>query len=160
MKLAASPGLRDAIISTARAISPSTASPCTVPAGTYVLAGIAVADKAVIQAGVVISARAFTTARQTTVFQAVGAAFDPAKAQVFVHVDGTPRAVSIAAAHATTQAVAATTWTAGDTGHDVFFPNVDIGGGTTTVSVAGGAVGTGAIPLVAGTITNVTVIAN
>jgi hypothetical protein len=112
----------------------------------------------VILAGGFFSGRAFTVARQTTFFQSVGAPFDATKAQVFVHVNGMPRAVSIAAAHGTTQAIVATTWGAGDTGHEVFFPNVEVSGGTTMLTVAGGAIGTGSIPLVAGTITNVSVL--
>jgi hypothetical protein len=96
--------------------------------------------------------------RQQSFFQAAGLQFDATKAQVFVHVNGTPHAVSLAATHDTAQAIVATTWAAGDTGKNVFFPNVDVGGGTTTLSVAGGAIGTGSIPLIAGTITNVSVL--
>jgi hypothetical protein len=123
------------------------------------LPAIAVARKSVILGmGGAFSGRNFTTARRDTIFTEVGVAFDPAKAQVHVHVIGTPRAVSIAAAHATTQALS-TAWAAGDTGKEVFFPNVDVGGGTTTLTVAGGAVGTGEIPLAAGKLTTISVIA-
>jgi hypothetical protein len=141
-------------------ITPDAApSGCTNPPAAYTVGGIAVANKTVIQAGGFFSGRLFTTARQTTLFQAIGQPVDPAKAHVFVHVNGTPRAVSIAAAHAPTQAVATTTWAPGDTGKDVFFPNVDAGGGSTMLSVTGGAVGAGSIPLAAGKITIVSVIA-
>nr|MBA3821890.1 hypothetical protein [Deltaproteobacteria bacterium] len=124
------------------------------------LPGLAVANPAVIQAGGFWSGRTFTSARQATVFQMAGLTFDPAKAHVVVHVDGTPRAVAILATHGTAQAFSGTAWAPGESGRDVFFPNVDIGGGSTTVSVVGGAVGTGSIPLQAGTITYATVLAN
>jgi hypothetical protein len=142
---------------TTLAITPSTTpSECTDPQSTYPIPGLAVASSAVITAGGFWSGRNFSAARQAT----LGVAIDPAKAQLFVHVEGTPRAVSIDAAHDPSQANAATTWAAGDTGHDVFFPNVSVGAGTTVLSVAGGAIGTGAIPLVAGKMTSVSVIAN
>lgn len=136
---------------------PTAMSQCTTPVSSYSVPTILVANKAVIQAGAFFSARAFTTARQATFFQMVGTAFDSNKAQVHVHVEGAPRAVQITAAHGTTQAITTTTWAAGDTGKEVFFPNVDVGAGTTMLTVTGGALGTGSIPLVAGTITNVTV---
>ncbi|MEO8701294.1 MAG: hypothetical protein ABI867_14695 [Kofleriaceae bacterium] len=138
-------------------VTPSaTASQCTDPQSTYPLPTIAVASNAVINAGGFWSGRNFTVARQAS----LGVTLDPAKAHVFVHVDGTPRAVAVAAAHDAPQANAATTWAAGDTGHEVFFPNVDVGGGTTMVSVTGGAIGTGSIPVAAGKITSVSLIAN
>lgn len=138
-------------------ITPSTAmSECTIPRSTYSLPTIAIATKAVILAGNFWSGRNFTIDRQAT----LGITLDPGKAHVFVHVGGTPRAVSLAAAHATPQAIATTLWADGDTGHEVFFPNVELGTGTTTVSCAGGAIGTGEVPLAAGTITTVDLIAN
>jgi hypothetical protein len=130
---------------------PTTASPCAMPQpppATYTLPGIAVANRAVILAGGFWSGRGFVMGRQ---------AVDPTKAQVFVHVNGTPRAVSIAAAHGTAQARMNDTWAPGETGQDVFFPDVDPTGGTTTLS-AGTAIGTGPIPLVAGKMTEVSII--
>lgn len=140
---------------------PSVNSQCTTPPAMYTMPTILYARKDVIQAGAFYSARSWTTARQDTLFALVGAPFDATKAHVHVHVDGNPRAVSIAAAHGTVLAIAtgASTWSAGATGADVFFPNVDVGGGQTMLTVTGGAVGTGNIPLVAGTLTNVTVLA-
>lgn len=139
---------------------PAAMSQCTVPASGYTIPVIAIASQAVIQSGGFFSARAFTTARQETFFQSIGVPFDSTRAQVVVHVEGTPRAVSLAATHGPVQAVAATTWAPGATGHEVFFPNVEVGAGSTMLSVAGGAIGTGSIPLVAGTITSVSVLAN
>jgi hypothetical protein len=128
---------------------PAAASQCTVPPATYTLPGIAVASKAVILAGGFWSGRGFAMARQ---------AVDPAKAQVFVHVNGTPRQVSLAATHGPAQARMTASWAPGDTGQDVFFPDVDPAGGATMLS-AGTAIGTGSIPLVAGKMTNVSIIA-
>jgi hypothetical protein len=137
---------------------PSANSQCTTPPAPYTVPTILFASKAVIQSGAFYSARAFTTARQQSFFtMVVGQPFDPSKAQVFVHIDGPARALSLAAAHGPTQAVMTTMWAAGTAGHEVFFPNVDVSGGTTMLTTDGGVVGTGAIPLVAGTITNVTI---
>ena len=139
-------------------MQPSGNSMCASPAAGYSVKVLLHANRDTILAGGFFSARAFTTARQDTFFQAVGQPFDSSKAQVFVHVSGTPHKVSVAAAHGPAQAIAATTWAAGDTGKNVFFPNVDVGAGTTMLTVEGGAIGTGAIPLEAGTITNVSVL--
>ncbi len=138
---------------------PTGMSSCTSPPGTYALPGIAVANQAVILAGGFWSGRVFTSARQQSFFQSAGLVFDQAKAQVVVHVDGPQRGVAITATHGTTQAFSGTGWAAGETGRDVFFPNVDVGvgGGSTTLTVVGGAIGTGSIPLSPGKITYVTV---
>jgi hypothetical protein len=134
-------------------------SQCTTPPAAYTIPTIIVATKAVIQSGGFFSGRAFTTARQTTFFQKVGVPFDPAKAQVFVHVDGPSRVVTLGAAHAATQSVivgtVSTDWQASETGQDLFFPNVDVGSGSTTLGITGSSVAPATIPLVAGTITNV-----
>lgn len=117
----------------------------------YLLPGIAVANKAVILAGGFWSGRTFIDGRET---------YDPAKAQVYVHIAGPARAVSLDASHAhgPIQAVATTMWAPGDTGHEVFIPDVDPAGGSATLSVAGGATGAGSIPLVAGKMTTLTVV--
>lgn len=138
---------------------PTGNSTCTTPPSAYAVPGIAVANREVILANATFSARSFTTARRDAFFAQAGFSYAPALAQVFVHVHGTPRAVSISASHAPAQAIVSTTWAAGDTGHDVFFPNVDASAGSTMLSVAGGALGTGKIPLVGGKFTYVTVYA-
>jgi hypothetical protein len=133
-------------------ITPPTAqSECSVPKSTYTVPGIMIIDEQVAGAGAIISARSFTVDR-APMFN-----YDSTKAQVLVHVDGTPRAVSIDAAHDPAQAFDGTAWAAGDTGANVYFPNVDPGAGTTKVSVSGGATGTGSVPLAAGTFTYLTV---
>jgi hypothetical protein len=134
-------------------VTPPTASTrCSMPEGNYELPGLAVANKAVIAAGGSWSGRAFVSMRQTV-------PPDPAKAQVFVHVNGNPREVSLEAAHGDAQARVNGTWGLGSTGSDVFFPDVAPGAGT-TILTAGGALGTGSIPLEAGKMTSVSIISN
>jgi len=146
---------RDAQVTLAD-VTPSAAnSECTTPPSTYPLPLLLVGSRAVIQAGGFLSARAFTTAREAT----LGVTIDTAKAHVLVHVDGVQREVTLTAAHDAPQANAASTWAAGDLGHDVFFPNVDPAGGSTELTVVGGAIGTGSIPLEAGKITEISVLA-
>ncbi len=128
-------------------------SMCTVPmtaTSTYSLGGIAVANAAMLKAGGFWSARNFTADRLAT----IGFTPDAAKGHVFVHIDTGSRTVAITGNHGATQAVVDTAWAAGDTGHEVFFPNVDVG--MTTVSATGGAViGAGQVPVTANKITYV-----
>ena len=128
---------------------PTAASQCQAQRGTYTLPGIAVANKAVITAGGFWSGRDFVMSRQ---------AVDPTKAQVLVHVNGTPRQVSISASYTSHQARMNDTWSSGDTGEYVLFLDVDPTSGSTDLSMTN-AIGTGSIPLVAGKMTNVSIIA-
>lgn len=127
---------------------PAQASSCSDPPGTYTMPAIAVASKNVIFAGAFWSGRAFVMGRQVV---------DSAKAHVFVHVHGAPSKVSIDAGHGQAQARDGNEWKLGDTGQDVFFPDVAIGSGETTI-IAPGAIVPERIPLVAGTITNVSIV--
>jgi hypothetical protein len=128
---------------------PSQPSQCSTPPGSYTLPGLAVASKDVFLAGAAWSGRAFVMGRQVV---------DTAKAQVFVHVHGGAREVSIGAAHGQAQARTDGGWAPGATGRDVFFQDVEIGSGETTIS-AMGAVVPAKIPLAVGTVTNVTIVA-
>jgi hypothetical protein len=128
---------------------PSQPSQCSTPLGSYALPGLAVASKNVFLAGASWSGRAFVVGRQ---------AVDTTKAQVFVHVHGGAREVSIGAAHGQAQARSDGGWQPGAMGQDVFFQDVEIGSGETTISVPG-AVVPEKIPLEAGTMTNVTIVA-
>jgi len=133
---------------------PTDGSECTTPTGqTYNIPGIAIVDRAVNDAGGEYSTRAFSTTRAT----AFG--YNAAKAQVLVHVDGTPRSVTLTGTHDATQAFDGTTWAAGDTGVNVFFPNVDPSAATGTVGMSGASAGTGDVPLVAGTFTYLSIVA-
>lgn len=128
------------------------------PMNTYPLAGVAILPDAVLAAGASFSVRAMVQSRMTSMATQIGASFDPGAGQLYVHVDGAARQVSISAAHAATQRFDGTSWAAGDTGSDVFFPNVALAGGAVAVSVAGGAVGTGSFTLEAGKMTYLTVV--
>lgn len=116
-------------------------SQCTTPADRYPVPAVLFADQAVIDAGGKFSARAMTQHRQDDMFSTIGTAFSTAKAQLVVHVDGAQRQVTLpgAVAHDTTQKLDGAAWAAGDTGSDVFFPNVDPG--SVTINVAGSVVG-------------------
>jgi hypothetical protein len=127
---------------------PAQPSPCSATPGSYTMPGIAVASKNVIFAGGFWSGRAFVMGRQ---------AVDLNKAQVFVHVHGTPSKVSIDAAHGPAQARDGSGWKPGEAGQDVFFPDVDPSGGQTTIR-ADGAIVPDHIPLVPGTMTNVSIV--
>ena len=133
----------------------ATASGCSGMPGTYTLPAIAVANTATIRAGGFFSGRMITMQRLAT----LAPGFDMGKAHVMVHVDGAQRGVAIIASHGTAQAYTGTAWAAGESGQDVFFPNTDLGNGSTTLTVVGGAIGTGQIPLQAGKLTLVTVLA-
>lgn len=140
---------------------PTAASECTQPASTYPMPTILYASKAVIRGGGFFSARSMTVARQTSFFTQIGQPFDAARGQVVVHVNGvTPRAVTLSGDHGAPQVNSGSGWAAGDTGIDVVFPNVAIGSGKAKLSIAGGGLGEGDIPVIAGTITNVALIAN
>jgi hypothetical protein len=128
---------------------PAQPSQCSATPGSYKLPGLAVASKEVFLAGGAWSGRAFVMGRQTV---------DTTKAQVFVHVHGKPREVSIGAAHGQAQARSDSGWQPGAMGQDVFFQDVEVGSGETTISAAG-AVVPEKIPLAPGTMTNVTIVA-
>ena len=137
---------------------PSAMSACSVPSSTYAIPTILVARKDVITHGAMFSGRAFTTKRENTFFPEILQPYDPTRAQVFVHVVGTPRKVSLLVGHGPAQIVSGTGWVEGDTGAEVFFPNV-LAQGTAMITISSG-IGGGLIPVVPGSITNVTLIGN
>ena len=134
---------------------PTAPSSCASSPGSYTIGANAIITPAVYYAGGHFVMRSLTDAR------AAAFAFDPARGNLLVHVDGPAREVAISSASAPAQAFDGSAWTAGATGQDVFFPNIDLTDTTMpAVSVSGGAVGTGSIPLAAGTLTYMTVIPN
>lgn len=135
-------------------------SECTSPRDVYPVRAVLFAEQSVIDAGGRFSARAMTQHRQDDMFAMIGVAYSAAKAQLVVHVDGPQRQVTLSTtAHATTQKFDGAAWAAGDTGSDVFFPNVDPG--QVQVSVAGNVVGAPvSLTLAAGAYTYVAVKAN
>ena len=142
-------------VTTLTVMPPGTASGCSGMPGTYMMQGIAVANPATILAGGAWSGRMITMQRLATLVPNL----DATKAHVMVHVDGQRRGVAILATHAPALAYSGTAWAAGETGSDVLFPNVDVASGSTMLTVVGGAIGTGQIPLQAGKLTLVTVLA-
>ncbi|HEX3475538.1 MAG TPA: hypothetical protein VHT91_10980 [Kofleriaceae bacterium] len=141
-------------------VTPSGASQCPGLSGmamnTYPLAAVAILPDAVLAAGATFSVRAMVQSRMASMATQIGVPFDPAAGQLYVHVDGPAHAVLISADHAAPQSFDGTHWVAGDTGSDVFFPNVAVG--AVTVSVVGGAIGTGSFTLEAGKMTYLTVV--
>lgn len=134
-------------------ITPPTAqSECSQPKSSYSHPAIIIADSDVINAGAMYSARMYTDANASQFSP------DAAKAQVLVHVEGTARAVSITGTHDAAMAFDGTSWAAGNTGVNVLFPNVDVGSGTTNITMAGTTVGAGSAPLAANTFTFVTLV--
>ena len=121
--------------------------------GSSYVPGLVIVNKAVIQTGAMLSYRTFTTTRGADF------GFDAAKAAVFVHVEGTPRAVTVAGA-GSPFAFDGSTWAAGNTGQNVYFPGVVPGiTGMAMVSMSGTTVGAGNVEVAAGKITYVTLVA-
>jgi hypothetical protein len=122
-------------------------------AGSNYVPGLVIVDKAVIQTGAMLSYRSFTQTRGADF------GFDAAKAGVFVNVEGTQRAVTVAGA-GSPFAFDGSTWAAGNTGKNVYFPGVAPGiTGMAMVSMSGTNVGTGNVEVAAGKITYVTLVA-
>jgi hypothetical protein len=141
---------------------PTAASQCNPSVGLYEIPGMAIATHAVIATGQEISTRAIGMNRVTPFFSEFGITPDPAKAIVFVHVDGTAGSVVVGAAHDQPLEFDGSAWGSGDSGVNVVFPNVVVGSPATT-SVAftdGSGIGGGTFPVAANTFTYVTLVAN
>lgn len=121
--------------------------------GSNYVPGVVVVNKALVQTGAMLSYRSFTTTRGADF------GFDAAKAGVFVHVEGTPRAVTVAGA-GSPYAFDGSMWAQGNTGKNVYFPGVVPGvTGMATVTMSGTTVGAGSVPVSVGTITYLTILA-
>jgi hypothetical protein len=135
---------------------PAGGSPCPglfgMPMNTYRLEAVAIAPEAVLAAGGLFSTRAMVESRMLSMAAQIGEPLAADHGQLFVHVTGAPHAVAISAGHAATQRFDGAGWAAGDTGSDVFFPNVMLGA-PVAVSVAGGAVGADSYTLEPGKLT-------
>ena len=130
------------------------------PMNTYLLDAVAIVPEAVLAGNGLFSVRAMVQSRQVSMEAQIGAPLNLTDGQLYVHVVGTPRAVSLSATHGAPQRFDGATWAAGDTGSDVFFPNVTLGASPVGVSVTGGAVGTGSYTVEPGKLTYLTLIAN
>jgi hypothetical protein len=132
--------------------APAVASQCAMH-GLYQLPGIAIANEQIINSGMTQSYRMIGMDEVATQFPAL----DLNKGIVFVHVEGTQHAVTSSAAHDSPIAFNGTAWAAGDTGVSVVFPNSAVG--TAMIGVGSGtAIGTGSVPVAAGTFTYVTIV--
>lgn len=123
------------------------------PMNTYPMAAVAIIPDTVLVPNASFSVRAMVQSRQASMETQIGAALNPSDGQLYVHVVGAPHAVSISAAHGAAQKFDGTTWAAGTTGSDVFFPNVDLSGGVVGVTIAGNAVGNGNFTMEPGKLT-------
>jgi hypothetical protein len=141
---------------------PTGASQCDPSVGLYQIPGMVIATHAVIATGQTYSTRMFGSNREMPFFSEFGITPDPAKAIVFVHVDGTPGSVLVDAVHDQPLEFDGSAWGSGDTGVDVVFPNVTLGTPATTTIGFTDASGTGGgtFPLAANTFTYVTLVAN
>jgi hypothetical protein len=134
----------------------TTPSECTSPKEAYPVPGVAIVLADVPNRSLLFSARAMTPTRQASMFTQIGQAYDAAKGQLVVHLVGTAAKVTVDAAHAASQAWSGATWAAGDTGSDVFLPNLTPGSVQITVA---GAAALPKVDVVAGKYTYVTVAA-
>jgi hypothetical protein len=120
--------------------------------GSLYIGGTVVIEKDVYSLLPPLTFRSFTEARGADF------GFDAQLAHVYVHVVGGARGVESSATAGVQQQFDGTTWTSGNTGTDVYLGN--IAPGMTTLTVTGGsAIGAGTIPLTAGQLTFVTLIA-
>lgn len=142
---------------------PSAPTGCTGYSGTYRLSAVVIASGAVVSARGFYDARMMLEARVISMFMQIGQPLATDHGQLFVHVLGTPRSVSISAGHDATQLFNGETWVAAgpaDASADVFFPNVDLTAGAVSVTMTGTTTGTGNYTLEPGKLTYLTVIAN
>ncbi|HEY4243083.1 MAG TPA: hypothetical protein VGM88_24895 [Kofleriaceae bacterium] len=107
---------------------PTDPSPCAAAPGTYMIPGIAYFPQAVVADGAMFSARAITAERAAVFFSEMeggfGVTYDPTKPQLFVHVNGGSALVDTDADHDTALTFNGTIWSGGNTGTDLYFPNL------------------------------------
>ncbi len=93
-----------------------------------------------IEPGVPLSLRTITTTRAATFFTEHSLTFDAGSAQIVVLLTGDRTGLTLDRTHDTTQAAnddaspGTFTWTAGNTGRYVLFPNVQVSGSTATIA--------------------------
>lgn len=118
-----------------------------------------IADQAVLDIAGSLSTRSFTNARAMSFYteQNIAGGYDASRAQLLVQTIGAPRAVTIDRA-ASPRALNGETWSATAAGSEVLFANLDPIQDQVVVGSSGTVVGAGAVPLVAGKLTFVTLI--
>jgi len=133
--------------------SASTTADVTPMTGSEYVPGVIVVDQAVLATQPTLSYRSFKAARAAEV------GFDAAKAHVFVQVAGGTRTVTTAAPPGLMQVNDGAAWSDGNTGSTIYLGNIDVAA-TTTLMISGGDVtGTKTVPLAAGVLTYVTLVA-
>ncbi|MBP9084870.1 MAG: hypothetical protein KBG15_02085 [Kofleriaceae bacterium] len=118
-----------------------------------------IADQAVLDIAGSVSTRSFTNARAMSFYteQNIAGGYDVSKAQLLVQTIGTPRAVTIDRV-ASPRGLNGETWSATAAGSEVLFANLDPTQDQVVVGSSGVVVGAGAVPLVAGKLTFVTLV--
>lgn len=140
---------------------PTDMSQCAPSVGLYQIPAMAVARHDVIATGQTYSTRMIGMTRAMQFFPANGITLDPTKAIVFAHVDGTPGSVLSSAVHDAPIAFDGMTWAPGDTGINVVFANTDVSTGTSNVGFTDGSgTGNATVPVAAGKLTFLTLVAN
>jgi hypothetical protein len=135
---------------------PTGASQCS-SGGLYQLPGIIITGKTVLDSGKQASYRMLGMTRLPAWFSQFGLTYDPTKAIVFVHVEGTPAAVKSSAAHDSPVAADEAVWSANNVGQNVVFPNSAVGTSDVSLDLTNG-IGAQTVPTVAGTITYITLV--
>lgn len=135
---------------------PTGASQCST-GGLYQLPGIIITGKTVLDSGKQASYRMVGMTRLPAWFTQFGLTYDPSKAIVFVHVEGTPAAVKSSAAHDSPVAANEAVWEANNVGQNVVFPNSAVGTSDVSLDLSNG-IGAQTVPTVAGTITYITLV--
>jgi len=138
-------------------VTPPTAASQCATGGLYQVPGVIVTNQDVLESGLTQSYRLIGADRLTAFYASLGLTYDPAKAIVFVHVEGTHQAVKSTAAHDAAVAFDGTAWAAGEKGEDVVFPNSQPIM-TTIDFTTGSGKGAMSVTATAGTITYVTLI--
>lgn len=140
-------------------VPPTTMSQCASGIGLYQLPGIMIIGDAVLATGKPSSYRMIGAARIAPFFSGLGAtAYDPSKAIVFVHIEGTPAVAALTGTHDTPLAWSGTTWSKSNVGVDVVFPNVTPGTAGVSFQDLTNGIGATMVPAVAGAITYVTLV--
>src|SRR5688572_24235112 len=120
--------------------------------GSDYLPGTIVVKKDIVAFDYMLSYRGLKMARSAAF------AFDAAKGHLFVNVQNGMRGVSSSPAAGATHVFDGATWATGTSGSNLFLANVT--GTSASVSASGGSViGAGSVPLTAGAITYVTLVA-
>jgi hypothetical protein len=140
-------------------VPPTAMSQCASGIGLYQLPGIMIIGDAVLATGRPSSYRMIGMNRIAPFFASVGApAYDPQKAIIFVHVEGTPAPVAVAGTHDLPFAWSGTAWKTSNLGLDVVFPNATPGSVMVGFQDLANGIGATMVPAVAGTITYVTLV--